>query len=294
MARNVSEGRRIGLVSTLASLGPDRAFLVSLLCLVLLSAVDYGTGLEVSFSVFYLVPVSITAWNCGLVPSIGMSLLAAVMWEATNRLEGMHYDMPWVEIWNPATRFVFYVVVSYLLDQKRQADILLEKLSSTDPLTGLANRRVLAERLDAELHRQQRTERPLAVAIVDIDHFKTLNDRFGHVAGDAALKTVAEVLESGLRRTDLAARLGGDEFALVLPETDGPQSEALVARLREALLAAMRARGWPVTFSIGVAFGVAPIGTDGWLKAADELMYEVKHGGRDAVRTREVGDVPTA
>jgi diguanylate cyclase (GGDEF)-like protein len=270
------------------------AFAIALASLVVLGIIDYATGVEVSFSIFYLIPVSLTAWYCGLMPGIGIAFLSAVIWEVVNRLAGLRYSALWIDVWNPGTRFAFYVCVCYLLVEKRRTERLLEQLSATDPLTGLANRRAFLAQLDVELARQARNTRPLSVVFIDLDHFKALNDGQGHDAGDAALRTVAGILRGSLRKTDLAARLGGDEFALILPETEGSQGEPLVGRLREALLAAMRENGWPITFSMGIAHGVAPIGSDRWLKAADEAMYGVKRDGRDAIRLRPVSASPMA
>jgi diguanylate cyclase (GGDEF)-like protein len=267
----------------LTAVGGRLVFVIALAMLALRAGIDFMTGIEVSFSVFYLIPVCLCGWYCGLSAGIAMSFLSAVTLEMVNHIAGLPYSAIWIAVWNVAAPFGFYVLVSYLLDYKRAVDERLEVLSNTDPMTGLAHRRTLIRHLEAEIERQSRTGRPLSLAFVDLDYFKALNDTRGHAAGDEALKVVAETFRAQLRKTDLAARLGGDEFAVVLPETDGAHAEQLLARLREKLLAAMRTKGWKVTFSIGVAHGIAAVSADTWLGAADALMYRAKREGRDAI-----------
>ena len=111
----------------------------------------------------------------------------------------------------------------------------------------------------------------------------------GHLAGDELLAEVAATLRNNLRATDLPARLGGDEFAILLPETGHDEAGTVIARLREKLLARMKERGWPVTFSIGVAvFSDPPEQVDELVRAADGLMYEVKRNGKDAILAQAV------
>ena len=104
--------------------------------------------------------------------------------------------------------------------------------SRTDPLTGLANRRTLYERIEIEMAHALRSETPLSVAMIDLDHFKDYNDRFGHVAGDTLLRSIAAVMVSNIRGQDLVARYGGEEFCLVMPETDLVGGHHLLDKLR--------------------------------------------------------------
>jgi diguanylate cyclase (GGDEF)-like protein/PAS domain S-box-containing protein len=163
----------------------------------------------------------------------------------------------------------------------------LERLATTDPLTGLANRRRFDERLDAELARAARSGEPLSLLLCDVDRFKAFNDRYGHVEGDRCLARVAKAIESVARRAaDLSARYGGEELAIVLPDTAQEGAIAIAERAREAV----RALALPhadnddrgvVTFSVGVATVMG-----GWTRAevldlADRALYRAKAGGRD-------------
>ena len=167
----------------------------------------------------------------------------------------------------------------------RQADRLYE-LSTTDPLTGLRNRRSLHERLDGDLAHAARYGTPLSLLVLDLDDLKDVNDRFGHRAGDAALRRVAEAIRTGSRAVDIGARWGGDEFILLAPSTAGPEALRLAERIRT--LAAAESLSGPrrVSLSVGVATydpARGPADADALIRAADDALYRAKSEGRDRV-----------
>jgi diguanylate cyclase (GGDEF)-like protein len=168
----------------------------------------------------------------------------------------------------------------------------LERLSRMDPLTALFNRRYFEERFAAEFARSNRYRVPLTCLMIDVDHFKKVNDTFGHQMGDRALKDVAAIIRGTLRDVDLIARYGGEEMVAILPET-GPQEGRHVAeRLRQAVAGAVieqAERRLSVTVSIGLASYPVPGIEDheAFLRAADEALYRAKEGGRDCVRAHE-------
>lgn len=159
-----------------------------------------------------------------------------------------------------------------------------EQLSVTDALTGLLNRRYIEERLIEEVKRSNRHGYPMSFVMLDVDHFKSYNDQFGHPAGDEALKIVGQVLRDTLRGADVAARYGGEEFAILLPQTTSDEAAVIAERLRVNVESAE----FPcrdVTVSIGVASGSAELcTTDGLIKAADRALYDAKRNGRNLVR----------
>ena len=161
----------------------------------------------------------------------------------------------------------------------------LQAFASVDVLTQLMNRRVLTERLDQEFARATRHRHPLACLMIDVDHFKLVNDTHGHPVGDRVLVQVAAAISATIRKTDVAGRYGGEEFLVVIPETAGIGAQVLAERIRHAV--ATRGRGSdlpPVTVSIGIATTElgGPSAQD-LLRRADEALYEAKNGGRDRV-----------
>ena len=154
----------------------------------------------------------------------------------------------------------------------------------TDPLTGLANRRSFIEAIEREIQRSARSNEPITLFFIDLDHFKEVNDRQGHAAGDALLKDIADCLQHHVRPTDTVGRLGGDEFAVLCPCLTGTDAKQGAERLHGTLLARMRAQHSPVTFSVGAAsFDGGRESAAVLISAADALMYEVKRNGRNAV-----------
>jgi len=160
------------------------------------------------------------------------------------------------------------------------------RLAQTDALTGLANRRVLVERLELEECRSRRYGGDLSVLMVDVDHFKSVNDRFGHGVGDEVLRAVAQVVHDSVRNVDLAGRWGGEEFLVVLPACDTEGARVVAERVRAAIAALSPFASGPesVTVSCGVAMRTATTaGVNELVDAADGALYRAKKEGRDRV-----------
>jgi diguanylate cyclase (GGDEF)-like protein len=157
----------------------------------------------------------------------------------------------------------------------------LHEESRTDPLTGLANRRSLFERLEMEMAHALRADSPLSVAMIDLDHFKVYNDRYGHVAGDTLLRSIAAVMVSNVRGQDLVARYGGEEFCLVLPDTDLVGGHHLLETLRNGGRDATTE--FPVTLSAGLTSWDGVEDPTALIERADQALYRAKEGGRNQV-----------
>ena len=166
----------------------------------------------------------------------------------------------------------------------------LHSTARTDTLTSMPNRRAFDERLCLELERADRTAEPLALLIGDIDHFKLLNDSFGHAAGDAALASVGRVLMSECRAIDTPARIGGEEFAVLLPATDGHAALATADRLRAAVSRIHDTDDRPLTISFGIAEhpGAGTNASD-LMAAADRALYAAKKAGPRPRRAARAG-----
>ncbi|MFC6301616.1 diguanylate cyclase [Pseudomonas sp. CCM 7893] len=174
------------------------------------------------------------------------------------------------------------------LRRRYRAEAVLSELAATDALTSLANRRTLDQRLHLEWDRTQRSGEPLALLMIDVDHFKDFNDRHGHQSGDEALRSVAHVIDSNIRRpADLAARYGGEEFAVVLPQTDGNGAGLIAEHIRSAVehLPPVVGDTTPITVSIGIAtWDKNNRGSlEELLLNADRALYEAKRSGRNRI-----------
>jgi diguanylate cyclase (GGDEF)-like protein/PAS domain S-box-containing protein len=173
-----------------------------------------------------------------------------------------------------------------LADAKQKAEERVSdaiQLAMTDPLTGIGNRRWVTEMLASELERAEREQRKLSIALLDIDHFKSINDRLGHSAGDIVLKDVAQICANAVRRSDFVGRLGGEEFLIVLPGADTTTAMIVAERVRSSL----EANIWPsdgperVTASLGIATFSTGTGVEHFLREADEALYCAKAEGRN-------------
>lgn len=186
------------------------------------------------------------------------------------------------------TGYISHTDVSLLKRQQRELErayAALEALSATDPLTGIANRRRLNAAVADEARRAMRSGAPLSLVLIDVDHFKQINDRAGHLGGDACLAWVARLIEGAVGRPgDLAARFGGDEFALLLPDTGDAAALLVGERLRAAIEAG---DGAPARFTVSI--GTTSLLVDGdpaatphrLVAAADHALYEAKRLGRN-------------
>jgi diguanylate cyclase (GGDEF)-like protein len=157
----------------------------------------------------------------------------------------------------------------------------LERQASTDPLTGIADRRAFDERLSAEVARAQRYKRDLSLAIIDVDNFKAVNDLHGHPAGDRVLVGFAQRLNAQSRAGELVARIGGEEFAWLMPETDHNAAHAAASRVREAVESTPFGDVGKVTISAGIRSNTQARTVEELLRFADQALYSAKEGGRN-------------
>ena len=173
---------------------------------------------------------------------------------------------------------------------------LLSEISARDSLTGLYNRLYVMEKIDSEMNRSLRNGFPVSLLMLDIDHFKRVNDSFGHSAGDGVLRSVAQVLRDSCRVYDVPGRYGGEEFCVVLPETKARNTTVVAERIRERMAAhrfAIGADSVTVTASIGIA-GSDSVENEGIVSSstlidrADRALYSAKHHGRNRVELWDV------
>jgi diguanylate cyclase (GGDEF)-like protein len=259
--------------------------ILGFLSIVLVGYIDAITGYELGLSLFYLLPIAILAWYVGTWIGLFGSAACALAWLLADLMAGHPFTSILIPAWNTGIRLGIFIVVGVTLSAFRKSIERGKVLVRTDYLTGAISARYFRDVLSAEIERSTRYERAFTVAYVDLDDFKTVNDNFGHDAGDGLLRLFAEISRGNLRKSDIVARLGGDEFAFLLPETGRVQARAAVKKVRTKFLKEMRARRWSVTMSVGVfTCSGSKRGIDEILRAADGLMYEVKNSGKDAVK----------
>jgi diguanylate cyclase (GGDEF)-like protein len=177
------------------------------------------------------------------------------------------------------------VLVSSVMARAKRARVLAS-LISRDSMTGLANHSKIKEQLESEVNRAERDGLPLTFAMVDIDHFKKVNDTYGHWTGDVVIKTISQMLRQRLRKTDIVGRYGGEEFAVILPNTDLTAAERVLDEIRKGFANIRHVsddQEFFVTFSCGIA-GCPPVTDPAELtKAADDALYTAKKRGRNQV-----------
>jgi diguanylate cyclase (GGDEF)-like protein len=177
-----------------------------------------------------------------------------------------------------------------LEEQLMQARQQMEILAMRDGLTSLLNRRAIEEYAESEFNITERKKHPLSIIMLDIDHFKKVNDRFGHKAGDYALQQVAKILKEDLRSYDRVGRWGGEEFMLILPDTDLDDAVVVAERIRVKIGEMKITLESGETFSIHISLGVACVSVHGsslskLIDSADHAMYQAKQAGRNRVCT---------
>jgi diguanylate cyclase (GGDEF)-like protein len=263
--------------------------IAALLC-VAIALLDYITEAELAFSLFYVLPVALLVWFVGL-PAAAIAALAGA---GISLYLDLHSDALFshaiVPYWNALTSCALFGATILLLRALKRALSEEKELARTDSLTGTANPRRFFEAAAMELSRSERYKHAFTVVYVDVDDFKALNDRFGHVRGDEILKGIAAAIAETARNSDLVARLGGDEFGVLLPETSADGAARFLVRLKSQLVDALESFGSIVTVSVGaVSFLDVPNSVEEMVAAADDLMYEVKRAGKNDVRQRVVG-----
>lgn len=250
--------------------------------------IDHITGPEVSLTIFYLIPIALFVLYLGKWIGILMAMISLLAWLVTTIVAGPQYSSPIITYWNLFSRTGIFIFIIYLLLKVQTLLRREEVLSRTDFVTGVGNNRIFRERLEIEVSRSLRYKKPFSVAYLDIDNFKTVNDRFGHAAGDKLLRAIADLIKSHIRSVDVVARLGGDEFGILFPETESEGVGQVIEKIKKHLEEIVRKEDWPVTLSIGVATHFNPtMSVDQIITKADELMYSAKTEGKNRVKQED-------
>jgi len=255
----------------------------SFLALVLTVALDTLTPPQLNWSLLYLAPVVMAAALISRGAGLVFAALSTVIWMVAESVFQHLATSAWVAAWNTGMRFAVFAVVAWLVGSLARAHAHESALARTDPLTGLANRRVFAEHLERALAQTSRIGRPSTVAILDLDDFKNVNDRRGHAEGDRVLQLVARAIAGNVRGGDLVTRFGGDEFAVLMPNTDADVAVVVLERL----LRGIRDACAPFA-AVGATAGAVtawwpPERPETLLGVADQQLYRAKQEARGRV-----------
>lgn len=268
----------------LKTLSPAAVHVLVIAGLVIVAFIDYITGIEIRIFPLYYLPLMLAAWRLPRGVTITYAVSAAVIWALVMYVSGREYSTGVFWLINLLTQGSAFLLVSILVNKLNAVIERERKLSHTDLLTGLPNRRDFFEKSRLAVARCRLSMKPVTVGYIDLDNFKRANDTLGHEHGDELLQTVADTFRHCLRSGDICARMGGDEFVVLLPETDFEHAGPILERIREELADNKEFSRSGVTASIGaITYSSAPQLVDDMIAGADEMMYRVKGGSKNRV-----------
>ncbi len=269
-------------LTRLNNLSAPVALAIGLMLSLIITAVYYATGAQLAMSIFYLFPIAYVTWASSRTAGIVTSLVCVTVWMFADLATTLEVNSIWITLLNEALRlFVFLLVVFILAELKKTLEREAQS-ARQDPLTHVANRRAFYELAAIEISRSQRSGDPFTIVFADIDNFKVVNDRCGHLIGDQVLVLTAETMKRNVRALDIVARFGGDEFLLLLTGTDSETANGVVQRIKEELAIAAKTNAWPISLSTGVfTYTTPPPSVEEMITRADDLMYNVKQATKE-------------
>lgn len=222
-----------------------------------------------------------SAWVIAAEPTHLMEIHKTVLWDMVDASHEFSKNL--LVVLSERVRSHNHFIAESIGDWKKY-----EKHAKTDALTSLSNRHAMQETFPREIKRCKQNNRPVSLVMIDVDRFKSFNDKFGHVAGDRVLSAVAKILQSQFRPRDLLVRFGGDEFSVLLPEIGESEAMAIADRVRQSVSGDTASSDDSlIQIPVEISMGVAEMDENGTfeslLKAADQALYRAKHAGRNTV-----------
>jgi len=251
---------------------------------------DRLTGSGMPLTILYLPVIFAAGWLRKARTALVLSLVCPWLWVISDAVFPPAKPPRFAQYWIAAVHSVFFVLLTVTIGRLQAARALLQIRAAYDGRTGLLSGQYFMSFAAQEIERCRRAGEPLALAFIDCDDFKTVNDTLGHLEGDDLLLALAGTMQQSVGPADAVARVGGDEFAILMPGATRAEAERTVGRLQAAVGRIDWASKWPVTLSIGVAvFLEPPASVDDLIRAADDLMYAVKRSGKNAARYEVCG-----
>lgn len=283
--------RRLDMAASwLTGLSPPAAVTLNALLVSAVVLTDWLTPRDYNFDPLYFLTVCIAAWSLGPRGGYVVAIVCALVWTLV-RLDRLHGMGP--ILWNTSTRLTINLVIAALVGSLRRTHDREHSMARTDGLTGALNKRAFQEAISGMLEIARRTGDVIVVSYVDLDGFKSVNDSYGHAAGDAVLGAFAQAAKQEVGEHGALARVGGDEFVLIQRCHVGDDHFADAEARHDRLTAALAALPYEVTCSMGVVIARGGMTDQTRLVAfADALLYEVKRAGKNALRIAETEDAP--
>jgi diguanylate cyclase (GGDEF)-like protein len=252
-------------------------------------ALDYNTmEFELCVATLYVIPISIACWSFGSREGLAVTVVVTVLAFMKYPLLNAHAEA-WIGIYNGVARMVAFFFNAAVVLGARRLYKQMHFLARQDRMTKVLNKAAFDSELDLHLQRARMTGTRLLLTFVDLDGFKTINDQFGHAAGDNVLRLFTDAVRNELRASDLIGRLGGDEFGTLSVIAHDEDARAMAERLHRRFSEILGRSGHAVTCSMGAV--VVPAGStierDDLLREADRLMYRAKHSGKNALHLHE-------
>lgn len=270
-----------------------RLYLCGLVLVAGIGLIDYLTGPEISVSILYLIPIALVSWYAEKPAGFVICVVSAVTWYGIGQISNHAYSQEWISMWNALVRLMFFLSTAWLLLTVKSHLAREYALLRIDKLTGAKNAPAFREEIKVLLKLAARHGHPTALACLDLDQFKQVNNAMGDAEGDRILQTIVMALTLSGRSTDVVGRLGGDEFAILLPETDLAGARQVFDKLHAHLGNLAVDRGWPIGISFGIAvFPENPPNAAEALKTAEALLARAKAETRGGVLYEVVARSP--
>ena len=245
--------------------------------------IDYFFGSNINLFVLYLIPCVLATWYIQIRYGLFFVVFAVFISYLSDIILKTNTNILYTSI-NAIARMSVFIVAVITVDKIKKLTNELERLTLTDPLTQIGNKRAAFARGDEEIQKMKRSKLPLSILFIDLDNFKSVNDTFGHEAGDEVIAKTGATLKNIIRTTDFTARIGGDEFVVMLYDTNIKGALVTAEKIRAELEEIFSNQGYGVTSSIGAAtFIKPPHSFSAALDCADSLMYKAKNTSKNAI-----------